>query len=310
MQTRHIFLAAPAVVLVTLVGVVAAIAADPAPAPPPRIAFLANGIVPADALAAGPIAGQLGAPVFTTAQDTLPEATAEALRDHDPELVIVMGGPVAIADAVVNAVSAATGLPTVAPDPTPAAGVVRAAGDDRFATASIVGDLLAAYAPAYLPVDVQAVDADLFDGRDSSQFANSGDVPVVEMVPASGVPSLQPPDPLPTDRLQAGNLLAVTFTTTTAGRLHITHHSVFDQDCGGEIEWAWLVLDGTPIRNSATRLPDDDTSRAHHTLTGITAQPVPAGDHRVELQAGADPCNPDTSLNSPTATGSVLVLGD
>lgn len=167
---RRTIVATSMAAVMAVAGVTAAIAADPAPAPPPKIAFLANGIVPADALAAGPIAGQLGAPVYTTHQDTLPAGTATALDDYDPELVVVMGGPVAISDTVVNQVSAATGLPTVAPSPVPASGVVRAAGGDRFETATIVADLLAAYAPAYLPVDLQAVDADLLDGKDSTEF--------------------------------------------------------------------------------------------------------------------------------------------
>lgn len=175
MKTRHTFVATGLVALLALAGVTAAIAAGPAGDPPPRIAFLANGIVPADALAAGPIAGQLGAPLFTTQPDTLSQPAADGLDDADPELVIVLGGPVAVSDTVVNQAAAVTGLTVVAdPDSRPDAGIVRAAGQDRFETAQIVAQLLGAYDPAYLGVDLTAVDADLLDGKDSTAFQPAG----------------------------------------------------------------------------------------------------------------------------------------
>ncbi len=171
---RRTFAATATVALLAAAGVTAAVAADPAPAPPPAIAFLANGRVPADALAAGPIAGQLGAPIYTTEQASLPDSTATALDTGDPELVIVLGGPVAISDHVIDQVETATGL-AATDQPTPAGGIVRAAGPDRFATAAAVADLLAAYDPAYLPVTAQAVDADTLDGQHSSAFQPAGD---------------------------------------------------------------------------------------------------------------------------------------
>lgn len=166
---RRTLVATGTVTILAAAGVTAAIAADPAPAPPPRIAFLANGIVPADALAAGPIAGQLGAPMYTTQPDALSSAAATGLDDYDPELVIVLGGPVAIHDTVIDQVEAATGLTETA-DATPAGGIVRAAGGDRFDTAAAVADLLAAYNPAYLPINMRAVDADTVDGKHASAF--------------------------------------------------------------------------------------------------------------------------------------------
>ena len=175
MRIRRTFVATGLAGALAIGGVTAAIAADPAPDGPPAIAFLANGRVPADALAAGPIAGQLGAPIYTTEQHTLsPEASA-ALDAGDPQLVIVLGGTVAIADTVVDQVEAATGL-TVTDTPTPDGGIIRAAGANRFATATAVADLLAAYDPAYLPVGNQAVDADTVDGHDSSEFALKSDL--------------------------------------------------------------------------------------------------------------------------------------
>ena len=154
-------------------GVVAGFAAGSGTVdPPPRIAFLANGHVPADALAAGPIAGQLGAPLYTTAQARLSEPAADGLLVHAPELVVVVGGPVAIADTVVEQLSAATGLPLLAPNQVDAGidGIVRVAGRDRFATARAVAELINRFSPGFLPVDATALgaatagDADTLDG--------------------------------------------------------------------------------------------------------------------------------------------------
>lgn len=128
--------------------------------PPPRIAFLANGINPADAVAGGSIAGQLGAPVFTTRPDTLEDAARSGIVAYGPELVIVLGGPGAISDDVLLALSDATGLAIVpASASTPQAGITRVAGATRYDTAAAVADLVAAYAPAYLPVAATALEA-------------------------------------------------------------------------------------------------------------------------------------------------------
>ena len=308
-QTRRTFVATSMVALLAVAGVTAAIAADPAEPPPPRIAFLANGIVPADALAAGPIAGQLGAPIYTTQPDVLPAGTAGALGAYGPELVVVLGGPVAIHDTVVTQVAAATGLDAVAPSPTPTAGIVRAAGGDRFETATIVAKLLEAYAPAYLLTDLQAADADLLDGQDSSAFARTSDLPVLEMVPAPGTSTNQPPDPLPEDQMDFSSQLDVAFTTTATGRLHISHQAVFGLSCEGT-EWVWLALDGIPIRDSVVTFPPNAHEPMLHTLLAVTTDPVPAGSHTITLQGGADTC---TALDATTvgyATGTVLVLGD
>lgn len=146
--------------------------------PPPKIAFLANGINPADAVAGGAIAGQLGAPIFTTNPGVLEDAAKNGIVTYAPELVIVLGGPVAVSDAVLQSLAAATGLSIVPASTTnPQAGITRVAGETRYDTAAAVAKLVAAYAPAYLPVDATAlgaVDADTLDGKDSTDFAASG----------------------------------------------------------------------------------------------------------------------------------------
>lgn len=143
--------------------------------PPPRIAFVANGINPADALAAGAIAGQLGAPLFTTGPAALDPSAAAGVAAYEPELVLVLGGPVAIADAVLTELSTATGLAITTAD-NPQDGIARVAGENRFATAAAVAALLAAYDPAFLPVDATAlgaIDSDTLDGLDSTDFARA-----------------------------------------------------------------------------------------------------------------------------------------
>lgn len=135
--------------------------------PPPRIAFVARGDVAADALAVGPVAGRLGAPVFTTATTELVEAARQGLVAHDPELVIVAGGTVAITEDVRTQIAQALGLPL--------GDVRRVDGLDRYDTARQVAALIEEFNPAFLPVDATAADADLLDGLDSTAFLRTTD---------------------------------------------------------------------------------------------------------------------------------------
>lgn len=180
---RRTFLTLLASICLVATGVVAghALGGTGTISPPPRIAFLANGINPADAVAAGGIAGQLGAPLFTTGPDALQAAARGGLIAYEPELVIILGGPIAIAESVANEVAAALGL-AVTTAVAPTDGIVRVAGENRFETAAAVAELLALYDPAYLPVDATALgaidaatadDADLLDGLDATAFARS-----------------------------------------------------------------------------------------------------------------------------------------
>ena len=82
----------------------------------------------ADALSAGPAAGLAGGPILLTAGDALPDATATELARLTPTRVVVLGGTAAVADPVLDQITAAV----------PGAEVVRVAGPDRFATAAAV----------------------------------------------------------------------------------------------------------------------------------------------------------------------------
>ena len=159
-------------VMALLAGVVAAFGAGSDA--PPRMAFVARGDGAnfADALAAGSVAGQFGAPVFTTPRDSLASATETALEEYAPEVVVILGGTGAISESVELAVLEATGLS--------ADKVIRAQGANRYATAAEIADLVdsiggVTYSRAWLPVNGQAADADLLDGLDSSAFLGASD---------------------------------------------------------------------------------------------------------------------------------------
>lgn len=88
----------------------------------PRV-WLATGENYPDALAAG----ATGEPVVLVTRTTVPPASAEALRDIDPDEVVAVGGQVAISDATLAAAGSHAGARTQ-----------RASGPDRFATSAAV----------------------------------------------------------------------------------------------------------------------------------------------------------------------------
>ena len=72
-----------------------------------RTAVLVNGLNPADAVSAGPLAWDEALPLLLTAPDQLPQATRDALllddANHDPvEQVVIVGGPQAVSERVVR----------------------------------------------------------------------------------------------------------------------------------------------------------------------------------------------------------------
>lgn len=90
------------------------------------VAFVATGRGFADALAGGAAAAHIGAPILLTDRDTLPEATADALRELGVGEIIVLGGDAAVSPAVFNSLRA------IVPN------VRRIAGVDRFSTATAI----------------------------------------------------------------------------------------------------------------------------------------------------------------------------
>ena len=91
--------------------------------------FLATGEDFPDALAAGPVAGLEGFPILLVERDRIPAPTVQALERLDPAAITVLGGTVAVSDAVVRQARDHTSGP-----------VDRLAGDDRYDTAAAVVD--------------------------------------------------------------------------------------------------------------------------------------------------------------------------
>ncbi|MEH3076213.1 MAG: S8 family serine peptidase [Quadrisphaera sp.] len=106
--------------------------------------YLATGTAFADALGAAAAAVGSSSPVLLTRPDAVPVPVLAELARLHPGTVTATGGPQAVSDAVLEQVRQATG-----------AAVVRAAGDDRYATARAValdalGDAPAAPDTVYL----------------------------------------------------------------------------------------------------------------------------------------------------------------
>lgn len=110
--------------------------------------YLAAGDRFADALAAGPLAGRDGAPILLTSPDRLPEPTVAALRFLAPDRVVVIGGPGAVSQAVLDTVGAGRA-------------VERISGADRYETAAAVAERLSGTVPAsaYVATGVAYPDA-------------------------------------------------------------------------------------------------------------------------------------------------------
>ncbi|MBC7443427.1 MAG: cell wall-binding repeat-containing protein [Ramlibacter sp.] len=72
-----------------------------------RTAFIANGLTPADALSAGPIAYGNYFPVLLTRSAAIPQATLDALSSDSIRNIILLGGTTAVSDAQVTQLEAA-----------------------------------------------------------------------------------------------------------------------------------------------------------------------------------------------------------
>jgi putative cell wall-binding protein len=107
-----------------------------------RTVLLANGLRPADALSAGPLAFGQQWPVLLTTTDALPAATRQALDDLAIQHVVVVGGTAAVGDAVVAGLRSSGRT------------VERVAGADREQTATAVADLLVSIGEPLTTVEV------------------------------------------------------------------------------------------------------------------------------------------------------------
>jgi putative cell wall-binding protein len=98
-------------------------------APGVSVVYIASGTGFADALSAAPAAAAGGGPLLLTAPTTVPNVVVQALQRLQPQRIVVVGGPAAVSDQVLQALHAYA--PTV----------TRVAGADRYATSrAIVSD--------------------------------------------------------------------------------------------------------------------------------------------------------------------------
>lgn len=92
-----------------------------------RTVYIASGQVYTDALAAGPAAAAVGAPLLLTSPTAVPAAVAAELRRLRPSTVVIVGGPGTVDERVAASLRTLTG-----------ATVRRIAGADRYTTAAAV----------------------------------------------------------------------------------------------------------------------------------------------------------------------------
>ena len=90
--------------------------------------YLASGLAYPDALSGGVLAARQNAPVLLSGTNRIPKPTAKTLTRLAPTRVVMLGGTVALSDAVTTQVRQLL----------PSAAVSRIAGADRFATSALV----------------------------------------------------------------------------------------------------------------------------------------------------------------------------
>ena len=146
-------------------GTAARLAMDSFPAGAP-VAFLArgDGFSP-DALVGGPVAGKVGAPILLAGTCGLPDVTRAAVEGLRVSRVVVLGGPAAVCDGVVAALSAG------------GVQVTRLAGGDRYSTAVAVAQ--SAWPQAAGGVVVARGDAFSPDALAAAPYAAKADWPLL-----------------------------------------------------------------------------------------------------------------------------------
>ncbi|HET6379970.1 MAG TPA: cell wall-binding repeat-containing protein [candidate division Zixibacteria bacterium] len=98
--------------------------------PAQKTVFLASGEAFPDALSAAGAASRRGWPILLTKRTSLPPSTCDRIGAADPTKIYVLGGTVAITDAVAAAAGNCSGATNVS--------VERLGGADRYATAALV----------------------------------------------------------------------------------------------------------------------------------------------------------------------------
>ncbi|WKZ81655.1 MAG: cell wall-binding repeat-containing protein [Acidimicrobiia bacterium] len=115
-------------------------AAYPDPGPVTTV-FVATGTGFADALAGGPAAAHLDAPLLLTRPDSLPSETIAELNRLQPETIVILGGTAAVSTSVETALAAYATEPPV-----------RRGGSNRYDTARLIGEY--AFPDGFTPLHV------------------------------------------------------------------------------------------------------------------------------------------------------------
>lgn len=129
----------------------------------PEIVYLVTGQDFPDAIAAGPVAARTGGGLLLTARDELPAVVADELARLAPDRIIAVGGPAAIADAVLRSAQ------RFAP-------VSRIGGADRYDTAA---RLVASAFPTGASTVYLATGAGFPDALAAGPAAGAGGSPVL-----------------------------------------------------------------------------------------------------------------------------------
>lgn len=146
---------------------------------PQATVYIATGSGYADALSGAPLAGTHGAPLLLVAPTSVPALVRAQLVRLKPTRIVVLGGSSVVSDAVFAQLSSLT---------TPAGGIVRVAGTDRYGTSA---NVLASYPTPALttPVVYVVAGTDYPDGLSGAALAGHQGAPLA-LVQRDAVPPL------------------------------------------------------------------------------------------------------------------------
>ena len=153
------------------------------------VAIVATGTNFPDALAAGPVGAKLAGPVLLVNETGIPGPTATELDRLDPDRILVVGGPNAVADSILTALQQYT-----------AGTVSRVSGPDRYATAAMLS--AGSFAPG-VPVVYLATGANFPDALAAGAAAGAQGGPVL----LTGPTALPNETAAELDRLNPGTIV-------------------------------------------------------------------------------------------------------
>ena len=139
------------------------------------VVYLASSATFPDALAAGSVAAGAKAPILLVGSNALPAATATELTRLDPDTIIIMGGPSAVSNAVLQQLESYAGS------------VRRISGADRYATA--VNLSASTFADSTVSTVYLVTGSKFPDGLSVGPVAGAGGTPLL-LVPSGSLPDV------------------------------------------------------------------------------------------------------------------------